>query len=70
MKTGVIVFAHGSRIESANHAALYVHGTVIAYRGAGDDKPGYHRWWRGHLVVAAVAQVDAASEIDLTLSVA
>ena len=55
----------GSHIKSANHTALHIHSAVIADRRTGDDKTRHDRRWRGHLVVAAVAQVDAASEIDL-----
>ena len=54
-----------SRIESTNHTSLYIHGAVIADRRTGDHKTRDDRGWRGHLVVAAVAQVDAASKIDL-----
>ncbi len=52
-------------VEAPHDAALHVDGAVVADRGADHDHVAAHRGGRRHLVVAEVAEVDAAGEIDL-----
>ena len=52
----------GSRIKSTNHTALHIHRTVIADRRTSDHKTATTAGGQRSLVVAAVAQLYAASD--------
>jgi hypothetical protein len=52
-------------VEAPHDATLHVDGAIVADRGADHDHVAAHRGGRRHLVVAEVAEIDAAGQIDL-----
>ena len=56
-----------ANVEGANHAALHRDRAIVAHRGAGDDQVFEDGGSGGDLIVAWVAQSNAAREVNLSI---